>query len=39
LFDKGVNPIEVASITVHKALQMLKRYPHLNASDLAKKLG
>jgi len=39
LFEKGLNPMEVASITGHKTLQMLKRYTHLNASDLAKKLG
>jgi integrase len=39
LFEKGLNPIEVASITGHKTLQMLKRYTHLNASDLARKLG
>ena len=39
LFEKGLNPIEVASITGHKTLQMLKRYTHLRAEDLAKKLG
>ena len=39
LFEKGLNPIEVASITGHKTLQMLRRYTHLNAADLAKKLG
>lgn len=31
--------MEVASITGHKSLQMLKRYTHLRAEDLAKKLG
>lgn len=39
LFEKGLNPMEVASITGHKTLQMLKRYTHLNARDLAAKLG
>jgi integrase len=38
LFALGLNPIEVAAITGHKTLQMLKRYTHLNATDLAKKL-
>ena len=38
LFEKGLNPMEVASITGHKTLQMLKRYTHLNAGDLASKL-
>ncbi|HZW12195.1 MAG TPA: site-specific integrase [Noviherbaspirillum sp.] len=39
LFEKGLNLIEVASITGHKTLEMLKRYTHLRASDLATKLG
>lgn len=39
LFEKGLNPIEVSSISGHKTLQMLKRYTHLRAEDLAKKLG
>lgn len=39
LFEKGLNLMEVASITGHKTLQMLKRYTHLRAEDLAKKLG
>ncbi len=38
LFEKGLNPMEVASITGHKTLQMLKRYTHLRAEDLAAKL-
>jgi integrase len=37
-FEKGLNVIEAASITGHKSLAMLKRYTHLNPSDLAKKL-
>ncbi|MHB0889014.1 site-specific integrase [Acidithiobacillus sp.] len=39
LFEKGLNPMQVASITGHKTLQMLKRYTHLRAEDLAKMLG
>ncbi len=39
LFEKSLNPLEVASITGHKTLQMLRRYTHLRAEDLAKKLG
>jgi hypothetical protein len=31
--------MEVASVTGHKTLQMLKRYTHLNAGDLAARLG
>lgn len=37
-FEKGLNMIEVSSITGHKDLQMLKRYTHLKAEDLALKL-
>ncbi|MHB1942441.1 MAG: site-specific integrase, partial [Acidiferrobacteraceae bacterium] len=39
LFEKGLNPMEVASITGHKTLQMLKRYTHLRAEDLVGRLG
>lgn len=39
LFEKDLNPMEVASISGHKTLQMLKRYTHLKAEDLAAKLG
>lgn len=39
-FERGVfDSMEVASITGHKTLAMLKRYTHLRAEDLAKKLG
>jgi len=31
--------MEVASITGHKDLRMLRRYTHLKAEDLALKLG
>jgi integrase len=36
---KVMNPMQVAAITGHKTLQMLKRYTHLRAEDLAKLLG
>ena len=38
-FEKGLNPMQVGAITGHKTLQMLKRYTHLRAEDLAKLLG
>ena len=38
-FEKGLNVMEVSAITGHKDLRMLKRYTHLRAEDLAKKLG
>jgi len=34
LFEKGLSPIQVASITGHKDFQMLNRYTHLRAEDL-----
>lgn len=40
LFEKGIfEGVEVAAITGHKTLQMLKRYTHLRAEDLARKMG
>lgn len=39
LFEKGLNIMEVAHISGHKTLTMLKRYTHLKAEDLAMKLG
>ena len=39
LFELGLNVIEVGSISGHKTLQMLRRYTHLKAVDLVKKLG
>lgn len=39
LFEKGLNIMEVASITGHKDLRVLRRYTHLRAEDLAAKLG
>ncbi len=37
-FEKGFNVMEVAAITGHKTLQMLKRYTHLKAEDLAERM-
>jgi integrase len=39
-FEMGVfDTMEVAEISGHKTLNMLKRYTHLDAAELAKKLG
>ena len=38
-FERGLDMMEVAAITGHKTLAMLKRYTHLRAADLARKLG
>ena len=37
--DKLPNVIELAAVTGHRSLQMLKRYYHPNVQTLAKKLG
>ena len=39
LFEKGLNPVEVATITGHKDTRMLMRYTHLRAEDFVKRLG
>ncbi len=40
LAEKGCfSVLELATISGHKTLQMLKRYTHLRAEDLARKLG
>ena len=39
LFEKSLGLMEVASITGHKTMQMLKRYTHLRAEDLVGRLG
>ncbi|WP_298294022.1 site-specific integrase [Thiomonas sp.] len=39
LFEKGLGIMEVASMTGHKSLSMLKRYTHIEAAKLAQKLG
>ena len=39
LFEKGLNPVEVATITGHKDTKMLMRYTHLRAEDLVGRLS
>ncbi|MBD8556849.1 site-specific integrase [Rhizobium sp. CFBP 8762] len=39
LFERGLNVIEVSSISGHKEMRMLKRYTHLAADDLVARLG
>jgi integrase len=39
LFEKELGTMDVASVTGHKTLSMLKRYTHLKAKRIAKKLG
>jgi integrase len=39
LFEKGLNVMEVASVSGHKTLQMLKRYTHLSSDILLSKIG
>jgi integrase len=39
LAERGWNVLELAAVTGHKDLQMLKRYTNLRARDLAKKMG
>ena len=39
LFERGLDVMEVASITGHRTLVMLARYTHLKAATLAAKLG
>ena len=38
-FEKGLNPVEVATITGHKDTRMLMRYTHLRAEDLVGRLA
>lgn len=38
-FEKGFQIMEVASMTGHKSMQMLKRYTHLNPEFFREKLG
>ena len=38
-FEQGLDLMEVAAITGHKSLSMLKRYAHLRATDIAKKMA
>lgn len=39
LFERGLNVMEVSSISGHKELRMLRRYSHLRAEDLVNRLG
>lgn len=39
LAAKLPNPIELAAVSGHRRLTMLKRYYHPSAADLAKKIG
>ncbi|GGB03551.1 integrase [Brucella endophytica] len=39
LFERGLNVIEVSTISGHRELRMLRRYSHLNADDLVARLG
>ncbi|WP_230942880.1 site-specific integrase [Burkholderia vietnamiensis] len=39
LFEKGLHPMEVASITGHRSMQMFKRYTHLRPEAIRHKLG
>jgi len=39
LFEKGLNIMEVASITGHQDLRMLKRYTHIKPESLVARLG
>jgi integrase len=40
LAERGdLNVLEIAAVSGHKTLQMLKRYTHLQAENLAQKLG
>ncbi|TXC86452.1 integrase [Paraburkholderia azotifigens] len=38
MFEKGLTVMEVAQISGHQTLQMLKRYTHLQMGDLARRL-
>lgn len=38
LFEKGLNSMEVASVSGHRTMNMLKRYTHLRATELAMRL-
>ncbi len=39
LFERGLNPMEVSSITGHRSLAMLQRYTHLGQWHLLEKIG
>jgi integrase len=39
LFEKGLDLMQVKAVSGHKSTQMLARYTHLNANDIAKLLN
>ena len=39
LFEKGLHPMEVASITGHRSMQMLKRYTHFVVVNQSRTLS
>ena len=39
LFERGLGIMEVASITGHEDLKMLKRYTHIKPESLVARLG
>jgi len=39
LFEKGLTPMQVASITGHQDMKMLQRYTHVRAEDLVLLIG
>ncbi len=39
LSEKGFGAMEVAAITGHKTMQMVKRYTHFRAENLVGRLG
>ncbi|ASU38164.1 integrase [Herbaspirillum sp. meg3] len=39
LFEKGFHTLEVASVSGHRSMDMLRRYTHLNPESLLERLG
>ncbi len=39
LFERGLNVIEVGTVSGHKTVAMLQRYAHIRAEDLVRKLS
>lgn len=39
LVERGLNIMEVAAVSGHQTMQMLKRYTHLRPEDIALRLG
>lgn len=38
-FERGLNPLEAASVSGHRSMQMLKRYTHIRPETLLDRLG